>query len=194
MTYSDTRWRPAPGTQPSLGGAPATHTTPPLHSHPHSGRSRAPAALPRSARGAALLFRSLPAPGPQRAGRDELTPPPAGLPGLTRSRCRRPGRERGPRAPPAGSGGRLGAHRPPGRGGPQAPRPRSEPPRVGVGGGCPAGSRVLSRPPAHAPPPRSAPLSCAVCFPRPPPRPRPTPRGAPPPPARLPGTPGPPAR
>lgn len=80
VTHSDTRWRPAPGARPSLGDAPATHThtaasalTPTFREESRSRRA-APSGP------AALLFCSLPAPGPQRAGGDELTPPPAGLP------------------------------------------------------------------------------------------------------------------
>lgn len=132
VTHSDTRWRPAPGARPSLGDAPAIHTPPPLRSHPHSGRSHAPAALPRAG---PRRFCSVPFQRRDRSGRAGMSSrrrPPASQPNSLQMPAARPA------ARPSGApcrtrraaGGRGAGGAPPaGRGGPQAPSTRS--PRPG---------------------------------------------------------------
>lgn len=172
MTHSDTCWRPAPRAQPALGDAPVTHTLLPLRSHPHPGRSRCSRRAPPAGRGGASVLRSPRRAGkPQRAGRDELTPPPARPPrpnSLQMPAAPRPDLRRGPALgrplQGAGSGlreGRAGRSGGPGAGGCPPGKGRTFVPagilldpahclslvaRGGLREGCPARSRVAPRP------------------------------------------------
>ncbi|XP_041618337.1 putative serine protease 42 [Vulpes lagopus] len=154
VSSPDTRGRPlaaAPGLgPPSAARQPHTRRRRRARGHIPGGVTLPPRGPERPA---ALLLRSLPAPGPQRAGRDELSRrrPPASAPNSLQMPG--PGLQRDPRAPPAGGGrGRGGAGRGARgagarEGGPHAPSPPAPRPCSCVG--CPScpPPRVLSTPP-----------------------------------------------